>query len=62
MPLALALADMMFQTMLIFVSNSIQLKLISENGSLKFELEDSGKELLNNFRMETEKQFNIDTR
>ncbi len=44
---------------LIFHSKSIQLKLIGDNGSLKFELEDSGKKLLNNFRMESEKLFNL---
>ncbi|TGK14268.1 hypothetical protein [Leptospira stimsonii] len=44
---------------LIFHSKSTQLKLIGDNGSLKFELEDSGKELLNNFRMESEKLFNL---
>ncbi|TGM17092.1 hypothetical protein EHQ81_00855 [Leptospira selangorensis] len=44
---------------LIYNSHSLQLKLIGDNGVLYFELEESGRELLGNFKLESAKLFNL---
>lgn len=44
---------------LIYNSHSLQFKLIGDNGVLYFELEESGRELLGNFKLESTKLFNL---
>ncbi|TGN00042.1 hypothetical protein [Leptospira dzoumogneensis] len=44
---------------LIFNSKSLKFKLIGENGILNSELEESGQELIINFKLESEKLFQL---